>query len=107
MLCPADDRAICLDHLRQSPSEHFFEDFDLAAIGKAHQGERADRPAAHRVNVTERIGGGDLAEDVGIVDNRGKEIDGLYQGYLRGELIHARVVGGIEADEHIGIMLPG
>ncbi len=103
----ADQGAVGLDHLRESAGQHLFQHFQVAAVGKADQRQRADRPAAHGVHVAERIGGGDLSEDVRVVNDGGKEIDGLDERQLRRELIHAGVVGGVEADEHVGIVLPG
>ena len=43
----------------------------------------------------------------GIVNDGREEIDRLDERQLRRELIHAGVVGCVEADEHVGIVLPG
>ncbi len=103
----ADDGAAGFDHLRQAAGQHLLEDLGIAVVGKADEGERADGPSAHGVDVAERVGGRDLAEDIGIVDDGREEIDSLHQRQLRRELIHPGVVGGVEADQDVGIMLPG
>src|SRR5207248_7635018 len=40
----------------------------------AHQGQREQGRAAHRVNIGQRVGRGDGAEVVGIVDDRHEEV---------------------------------
>ena len=65
------------------------------------------RPPAHRIDVAERVGRRNLSEDVGIVNDGREEIDRLDERQLRRQLIHAGVVGGVEADQNIGIVLPG
>ena len=104
---PADDGAVGLDHLRQSAGQHLLQHLEVAAVGEADQRQRADRPSAHGVNVAQRVGGGDLSEDVRVVNDGGEEVDRLDERQLRRELIHAGVVGCVEADEHVGIVLPG
>ena len=104
---PADDGAAGLDHLGEAAGEHLFEHFGIALVGEADEGERADGPAAHGIDVAERVGGRDLAEDEWVVDDGSEEVDGLHDGELGCELIHAGVVGGIEADQDVGVMLPG
>ena len=76
-------------------------------VRKADQASALMRPAAHRVNIAERVGGRNLAEDVGIVNNGREEVDRLHQRQLGRELIHSGVVGCVEADQNIGIVLPG
>jgi hypothetical protein len=63
--------------------------------------------SAHGVDIAERVGGGDLAEDVRVVHDRREEIHGLDEGLVGRDLIHSGVVGVIEADQDIGVMLPG
>ncbi len=68
----------------------------------AHQRQREDRPAAHRVDVADRIGRGDAAEVVRIVDDRHEEIGRRDQGLLVVEPVHGGVVGGLDADQQCG-----
>jgi hypothetical protein len=62
--------------------------------------ERRHRPPAHRVDVRERVGGGDPAERVRVVDDRREEVGGLHDRQLVRERHDARVVGGVGGDEH-------
>ena len=68
-------------------------------------GQRGDGASAHGVNVAQGIGGGNLAESVGIVHHGREEIDGLHQREVGGDPVHAGVIGVIEADQHVGIVL--
>ncbi len=103
----ADDGAARLDHLAEAAGQNLLQDAEIALLGKADQGERRERMAAHGIDVAERVGGGDLPEGVRVIDDRGKEVDRLDERQLRRELIHAGVVGFVEADQHVGIILPG
>ena len=42
--------------------------------GPAHEVHRKDRPAAHRIDVRERVGGGDAPPVVRVVDDRREEV---------------------------------
>ena len=57
--------------------------------------ERGDRRRAHRVDVRQRVGGGDAAERVRVVDDRREEVDGLHDRQVVGELDDAGVVGRV------------
>ena len=96
-----------LDHLGQSTRKHFFQHLGITVIGKANHGERANRTSTHGIYITQRIGGSNLSEDVWVVDDGGEEIYSLDERQLRRELIHTSVVGCVEADQDIGIVLPG
>jgi hypothetical protein len=62
--------------------------------------ERRHRPAAHRVDVRQRVGRGDAPERVGVVDDRREEVDRLHDRDVLGELHDARIVGRVGGDEH-------
>ena len=94
----ADDGASGFHHFGKAACEDSFEDCEVGFLGKANQGEGGERTSAHGVDIAESIGGGDLAEGVRIVDDRGKEVDRLDERRLGRELIHAGVVGVIKAD---------
>ena len=68
----------------------------------ADQRQRHDRLAAHGVHVGDRVGGGDAAEVVGIVDDRHEEIGGGDQRLLVVELVDGCVVGGFDAHQQLG-----
>ena len=66
-------------------------------------GERGNGAAAHGVDVAERVGGGDGAEGVRIVDDGREEIHGMHEGELRRQFVDAGIVGGIKPDQHVFI----
>ena len=69
--------------------------------GMATHGQRQDRRAAHRVDVRERIGGGDTPEVEGVIDDRHEEIGGGDHRLGVVELIDRGVVGGLGADQEL------
>ncbi len=86
-------------------AENLFEDGEVAGSGVGEDGEGGERARAHGVDVAQGVGGGDGAEGVGIVDDGGEEVDGLHEGTLRRELVHARIVGRLKPYEDV-IVLP-
>ena len=103
----ADDGAARFDHLRQSAGENSLKDCDIGFVGEADESERGERLSAHGIDVTEGVGGGDLTEGVGVVDDGGEEVDSLNERCVGVELIHSGVVGVIEADQDVWVVLPG
>ena len=84
------------------PALQDFRQLIQIALHRPRQdGQRRDRLAAHRVDVAESVGGGDRAESVRVVDDGREEIDGLDQGTLRRQLVHAGIVGGVKPDQHV------
>ena len=67
-----------------------------------HDVERGQGPPAHGVDVGQRVGRGDAAEVVGVVDDRREEVDGLHERELVGDPPHRRVVAGRRAHEQLG-----
>ena len=67
----------------------------------ADQRQRQDRPAAHRIDIGDRVGRGDAAEVVRVVDDRHEEVGGRDQRLLVVELVHRGVVGGLDADQQL------
>ena len=61
---------------------------------KTDQVEADFRLASHGVNVTDRIGGGDLTEAVWIVYRRGDEISREDDGQIIGETIDSGIITG-------------
>src|SRR4029077_5250307 len=85
------------DHFGKTAGEDAFEDFKIDLVGKTDQGQRGEGTASHGVDVGECVGSGDLAEGVGIVNDRGEEVYSLYKRLLGRELIPPGVVGLVEA----------
>jgi hypothetical protein len=71
--------------------------------GKSDDAERRQRLAAHGVHVGERIRRGNLPELVRVVDDRGKEVDGLDEGQTIGQPKDSRVIEGLSTNENSGI----
>ena len=65
--------------------------------------ERGERTATHRVHVRKRVGGGDLAKRKGVIDDRGEKIGRLDERTPGIETINPCIVGGVTADEEIGV----
>src|SRR5262249_4060967 len=59
--------------------------------------------AAHRVHVAQGVGGGNLAVNEGVVDDGGKKVDGLHNGQVVREAVHARIVVRLDADEQVRV----
>ena len=105
MECPPTTVQFRFCHFRQAAAQNLFQDFRRAGCGKRQDGERGNRPAAHRVHIAECIGGGYLTEKLGVINNRREKIHGLHDGEIVGEPIDGRVVAGFKTDDDIGIDL--
>ena len=74
-------------------------------IGRhAHDVQRCKRSPAHGINVGQRVGRGDLAVPMRIVDDRREEIRGLHERAIAVNAIHPGVVPGGRADQEISIL---
>src|SRR5580693_4041334 len=74
---PADDEASCFGHFCEAAAHDLIESGRIAAIWKSDEREGGNWAAAHGVNITERICGGDLAEEIRVVNNWREKIGGL------------------------------
>ena len=72
------------------------------AMRHADDGQREDRPAAHGIDVRERVGGGDAAEVARIVHDGHEEIGGGDDGLRIVQAIDGRVVGCLDPHQEIG-----
>ena len=79
----AQNRAAGLVHLLRAALQNLFQVARIALARIGEDRERRDWPPAHRIDIAQRIGGGDRAEGVRVIDNRREEVDGLHQGELR------------------------
>jgi hypothetical protein len=70
--------------------------------GHAHQCQRHDGRAAHGVDVGQRIGGGNAAKVVRVVDDGGEKIGGGHQRLAVVEAVNRRVVAGFCAHQQLG-----
>ena len=100
----ADQQDARFPHLIQAAAEDIAEDGNIHFVDrKADDVHRGDRPPAHRIDVSERIRHCDPAEGVGIVHDGGEEIDGLDDGQVVAEPIHAGVLGMLHAYDQVRI----
>ncbi len=70
---------------------------------KADDVHREERPPAHRVDVAERVGGGDPAEGARLIHDRGEKVHRRDQRRFVVQLIDARVVGKLRSDQDVWI----
>ena len=73
-------------------------------FGKADDVHAGLGVTPHGVDVAQRISGGDLAENIRIIDDRSEKIDGVHDSEVRPETIYPRVVGGFRSDQHIDVV---
>src|SRR5580704_1659041 len=90
----ADDEASGFGHFCQAAAHDLIERRGIAALWKSDERQRGNGSAAHGVNVTERVGGGDLAKEIRVVNDGGEKIGGLHEGKLVGDAIDAGIVAG-------------
>ena len=64
--------------------------------------QRHQHLAAHRVDVAHRVGGGDRAVRVRVVDDGREEVDGLDDREVVAQAVDGGVVRAIEPDEEVG-----
>ena len=75
-------------------------------VGKPRDRQRRHGRPAHRVDVAERVGGGDLAVSERVVDDRREEVHRLHERRAAARPpVHTGIVGGPEVDQHPGIGL--
>ena len=65
----------------------------------ANQRQRKDRSAAHRIHIADRVGRGDAAEVVRVVDDGHEEVGGGNQRLLVVELVDRGIVGSLDAHQ--------
>src|SRR5215475_13465153 len=102
-----NDRALCLHHLGESAGQYSLKNSHIAVFREANHRQRIQRPSSHSIDVAQRIYGCDLPKSEGIVYDGRKEVNGLHQRQIVGELIHSGVIGCLEADQNVRVMLPG
>ena len=95
--------ALGFAHLVGSAANDSFQRLEIAFGRICEDGQRRDGPASHGIDIAERIGGGDGSEGVGIVHDGREEVDGLNQGTLRRELVHAGVVRRVKPDQNVTV----
>ena len=102
----ADDRTSGLGGNRRPATQNLDQHLGSELLQRErHQVQGADRGCGHRVDVGQGVGGRDAAEVERVVDDRGEEIDCLDERQVVCEPIYAGVVGGLERDQHVWIVV--
>ena len=104
MLCPPVMMAPRLVHLVVAAPQQVVDGLLRHGFGDAEKIQRQFRFAPHGVDITEGVGGGDLAEEVGVVGDGREKVHRLHQGQLVGYFIYRGVVGGIEPHQQVGVV---
>jgi hypothetical protein len=109
MLCPpitVHPASIIFD---KPAGQNALQEFpSLAFSGKHTRASEVSGLPAHGINIAQCIGRRDLSKRIRIVHDRREEIHRLHQRLICGaSQIHSGVVGMIEADQNIRVMLPG
>ena len=99
----ADYERACLAGLGGAALEDAAEDVTRKADREADYVQRQYWAGAHSVDVTERVGGGYLAEGERVVDDGREEVHGLYQGEVVVQAVDGGVIGGAVPDEQVRI----
>ncbi|BDB39771.1 hypothetical protein IWGMT90018_02170 [Mycobacterium kiyosense] len=103
----ADHRAAGLGCHRQSAAQHLGHQLQRQQVPRpADQVDRDHRAAAHRIDVRQRVGRGDPAPVVGVVDDGREEVGGGQHGKIANQ-DGGRVVSVVQPDEHVGAGLTG
>ena len=100
----ARDGATRLDALVGAARQNLTGNLNAQAARDAQQVHGMARPPAHGVDIRQRVGCGDLAEQIGIVDHRREEVDGLHEAQVFANTKDTRIVGGIEPHEQVVVM---
>ena len=100
----ADHRGPGLGCLVGASLQHPGEQVEVQVLGPAEQVEGQDRPAAHRVAVAEGVGRRDGAPEIGVVDDRGEEVDGQQQRQVVADPVDGGVVGRVESQQEVRVL---
>ena len=95
----ARDGAASLDAFVGATRQNLPGNLNAQAIGNAQQVHSMARSSTHGVYVRQRVCRRDLAKQIGIVDHRREEVDGLHEAQVIANAKNARIVGGIEPHE--------
>ena len=101
---PPHDRATGFGRFGEPAAQNIGNRFFREKIlGHPHDVQRRQGTAAHGIDIGQRIGGGDLPVQKGIIHDGREKIDGLHQGAIAVNAINAGVIGGGGAHEQMGI----
>ena len=99
----ARNECACFIHLIVAAAQHIVDGL-LRHIGRdSHNVQCQLRLTAHGVHIGEGVGGGNGAESVGIVGDRGEEVHRLHQCQIVADAVHAGIIALIKTHQQIGI----
>ena len=102
---PADNHGAAFFNFVGAPSQNLAENLDFHfPFREADDVQAGLGVTAHSIDIAQRISGGDLAENIGVIDDGSEKIDGVDDGEVGPETIHPRVVGGFRSDQHIDVV---
>ena len=95
----ADDHGAGLFDLIGAALENFAEDGNIhLPLGKTNDVHAGLGIAAHRVNIAQRIGRGDLPEEVWVINDGREKVHRVDDRQVRAQSVHPGVIGGFGAD---------
>ena len=100
---PAGERAARLAHLGGGAGEDLGHHVPRQLLGERRDRQREEHPAAHRKDVGQRVGRGDLAEGPRVVDQRREEIERADDREVVADTVDRGVVGRLEPGEQRGV----
>lgn len=100
----ADHDRAAFFHLFSAALENLAQNFDVhLAFREANDVHARFGLAAHGVDVTQGVSRGNLAKDIGVIDDRRKKIHRVDDREIGPESIDPGIVGRVGADKQIGI----
>ena len=88
-------------HRGLAARENAAKDVPIALLRVADDREGRQRPAAHRVNIVQRIDCRNASVDLRIVRDRRKEIECLHQCNIVRKAKNTRIVACVKTDDHV------
>ena len=101
---PADERAVGITQHLVGAGHHLRQiglDLGLDAVGHGGDRERRLRLGAHREDVAQGVVRGDLAEQVGVIDDGAEVVDAVHCEARPTGFDHGSIIGRIEPDQHV------
>ena len=96
---PAGDDGPGLIRLVIAAAQDLAHGVAVHLVGQTHHVQRQLRLAAHRIDITQRVRRRNLPVEERVIDDRRKEVCCLYDGDVVRDLVDARVVALVVADE--------
>ena len=98
----AGERAAGLADLGRGAGEDLGQHVARQVLGEGRDRQREQDPAAHREDVGQGVGRGDLAERPRVVDERREEVERADDREVVADAVDGGVVGRVEAGDQVG-----